>query len=182
MCTFVLGTLPATAPLDALARGYIAFWEVKVVGIAGLLHPGERIGRLTQRHCDCETPIGSAPDRSAERRLQAERSVERLSRKGWSRHKIDRWLEQVQADQHRHVQERSARGKDELREWREWLQQALNTVGVSQVGLLVDFYDNIEGAYIEDKAIPTTVEVGLREVDDAFLEKLAQGVLYRVSS
>src|SRR5258708_6292482 len=114
MCTFVLGTLPANAPLEHLRQGYLLFNKVDPGGVASILAPGETFGRITQRYCDCGTALGgsSIAARVAEReRKWAEHKIERLRRKGWSQQRIDRWLAQVEADEARRAKTRLARAQ-----------------------------------------------------------------------
>ena len=118
MCTFVLGTLPASAPLKSLERDFFRFTEVNAGSVASVLPPGELFGRMTGRHCDCGTALGIAAkmDRIAEHNRESiEHKLDRLQRKGWSRTRIERWLAQVEADQDRHAKVKADGAADKAR-------------------------------------------------------------------
>lgn len=118
MCTFVLGTLPTDAPLERLERGYFRFWKVSVGNIASVLQPGELVGRMTSRHCDCGTALasgGPAGRTSESKRDGMQHKVERFQRKGWSRHRIERWFAQVEADQARRAKVKAELAAQEMR-------------------------------------------------------------------
>ena len=185
MCTFVLGTLPASAPLKNLERDFFRFTEVKAGSVASVLQPGELFGRMTGRHCDCGTALGSAGkiDRAAERNREGiEHKLYRLRRKGWSRARIDRWLAQVEADQDRHAKAKADDAAQGARAWRDWLHHALEAVRVEHVGLLVDDYDGLlDDAYTTgEKSAPEVRDLRLGDVDERRLENLDEGALYRV--
>ncbi|HEY4885829.1 MAG TPA: hypothetical protein VII08_19560 [Myxococcales bacterium] len=185
MCTFVLGTLPASAPLKSLERDFFRFTEVNAGSVASVLPPGELFGRMTGRHCDCGTALGIAAkmDRIAEHNRESiEHKLDRLQRKGWSRTRIERWLAQVEADQDRHAKVKADGAADKARVWRDWLHHALEVVGVEHVGLLVDDYDGLlDDAYtIDEKPAPSVRELRVDDVDEGILERVEKGVLYRV--
>lgn len=189
MCTFVLGTFPANAPLERMetrGRGdYFRFSRVAPGSVASVLHPGEWFGRLTSRYCDCETALGTGTDteRAAQGHHEStERKVGRLRRKGWSRNRIERWAAQVEADEERHAKAKAEKRANEAGEWHGWLRHALEDVGVEHVGILVDdFRGQLDDAYDDnEKPTPSTRDVRLRDVDEHFLENLKRGVLYRV--
>src|ERR1700730_19229858 len=100
MCTFVLGTLPASAPLKSLERDFFRFTEVNAGSVASVLPPGELFGRITGRHCDRGTALGIAAkmDRIAEHNRESiEHKLDGLRPEGWTRCDPKAWLAPVQA-------------------------------------------------------------------------------------
>lgn len=189
MCTFVLGTFPANAPLERMEtrgrREYFRFTRLPPGTVASVLYPGEWFGRLTSRYCDCETALGrrtDTKDAGQGHQETLERKADRLRRKGWSRNRIERWATQVESDKSRHAKAEAENRANEAREWHRWLRHALEDVGVEYVGILVDdFRGRLDEAYDDgEKAAPSTRDVRVRDVDEQFLESLKRGVLYRV--
>jgi len=185
MCTFVLGTLPAHAPLERLRRGFFSFREVRPGAVARLLLPGESFGRMTHSYCDCDAPLAIADSRERMahgKDLRIEHKLERIRRKGWSPNRIERWLSQVEADRDRQIEHVDDGAATDTREWRDWLRHAFEEVGIDYVGLLVDdFSGRLDDVYgTVEKPTPAVREAWWKDVDEVFLQNLERGVLYRI--
>lgn len=78
--------------LKAEGRRYSA---LRLPELARRLPPGSRIA-TTGRSCDCGSWLGRwrEPEPPPDREPQLQAEAERLRRKGWGEHKVERWLEQ----------------------------------------------------------------------------------------
>lgn len=124
--------------------------------VARALAPGEAQFLTTVGHCDCGTALAPVTmDRAAKRTAQAAK----LSKKGWSQAKIERWLrDSVKADD-KAEERRHARTPDSVEFWSRVVGDLISTLGVQQAGLLLHFYSgDIENEDIE--AARETVPVG----------------------
>lgn len=108
-------------------------------------------------------------DRAGKRKAQAAK----LSKKGWSQAKIDRWLnDRVKANE-RAEERRHANTPDSVELWSRIVGDLMSTPGVQQAGLLVHFYSSD----IEDEAIePVRETVPVREFE-ANLEDIREDQL-----
>ncbi len=99
MCHFITATLPRNAPRDALdlvARRFgRQFQPLASPAISAQLPAGSAYFVTTLAHCDCGTLLGSA-HRTAARAPDWAAEEARLLKKGWSRAKVARALEQRQ--------------------------------------------------------------------------------------
>ena len=100
MCHFITATLPKAAPreaLDALARTFgRQFQPMSSPHVTAQLPEQLAYFFTTLGHCDCGTVMGSARQ-AAERAPDWDAEAAKLLRRGWSRAKVERSLEQRQA-------------------------------------------------------------------------------------
>jgi hypothetical protein len=126
---------------------------------------GTPLARLTQRHCDCGTALASKRSPASIK----ERKIEALQKRGWSGHRIERWIAQVVSEESRKEEEARAKDTPDLQHWLEWVQAQAKPVDllVNEVGSRVEpEYDRVQ-------------EVPHEEVDADCLYDLEKGVLYR---
>lgn len=97
MCHFITATLPENAPheaLDAVARrSGRQFQPLATPAVVAQIPTGSAYFVTTLAHCDCGTILGSAR-RSAARALDWATEEAKFLKKGWSRAKVARALEQ----------------------------------------------------------------------------------------
>jgi hypothetical protein len=105
--------------------------------LGGSLLSGEAAFLTTVGHCDCGTVLApNVVDREGQRSEQAAKLVKR----GWSKGKIERWLnDRIKADE-RAEERRHANTPDSLGLWSRIISDLLSTPGVQQAGLFVHFY------------------------------------------
>jgi hypothetical protein len=126
---------------------------------------GTPLARLTQGHCDCGTALASKRSPAS---IKA-RKIEVLRKRGWSEHRIERWVAQVKSDESRKEEESRAKDIPDLQHWLEWVQAQPKPVDlvVNEVGSRVEpDYNRVQ-------------EVPREDVDEDFLCDLEKGVLYR---
>jgi ribosomal protein S16 len=124
--------------------------------VARALAPGEAQFLTTVGHCDCGTALAPLTvDRASKRTAQAAK----LSKKGWSQAKIERWLkDSVKADA-KAEERRHASTPDSVELWSRVVGDLMSTPGVQQAGLLLHFYSgDIDNEDIE--ATRETVPLG----------------------
>lgn len=127
--------------------------------VASTLSPGEALFLTTVGHCDCGTALAPVTvDPTGKRNAHAAK----LSKKGWSQAKIDRWLyDRVKADE-RAEDRRHANTPDSFEYWSRIVIDLMSTPGVQQAGLLLHFYSGD----IEDEAIePVRKTVPVRDIE-----------------
>jgi hypothetical protein len=171
MCTFIYGTLPKGFAPELIEREFIHFWPVDPADASAVIHPGEQFGRLTRGHCDCDTPLARGARSEARREEHDERRLRKLKAKGWSEHKIEQWMKQVEAAGQAATTRRSQTQQPELAQWSEWLRFAVLQQRAKPLGLLV--------AWVGETALRAE-ELRLRDATPERLGALEQRVLYRV--
>jgi hypothetical protein len=124
--------------------------------LAGSLLPGEAPFLTTVGHCDCGTVLAPiVADREGKRTEQAAKLVKR----GWSKGKIERWLnDRMKADE-RAEERRHANTPDSVELWGRIISDLMSTPGVQQAGLLLHFYSgDLEEETIEPlrKMVPAS--------------------------
>ena len=105
--------------------------------LAGSLLSGEAPFLTTVGHCDCGTVLApNVVDREGKRSEQAAK----LAKRGWSKGKIERWLnDRMKADE-RAEERRHANTPDTVELWSRIICDLMSTPGVQQAGLLLHFY------------------------------------------
>jgi ribosomal protein S16 len=105
--------------------------------LAGSLLPDEAPFLTTVGHCDCRTVL--APILVDRERKRAEQAA-KLVKRGWSKGKIERWLnDRMKADE-RAEERQHANTPDSFELWGRVISDLMSTPGVQQAGLLLHFY------------------------------------------
>ena len=146
-----------------------------------LLLPGERYFYTTRNSCDCGTQLGRR--RWAESLVPAheariERELQKHRKRGWTETRIQRWIEQLRANEDRHREP----GQDELREtdhWIEFVAGVLQGQWSDWVGVLLHSYQG----YLETEELEVKPSrwLSLPEPTRETLLDLEEDVLYRFS-
>jgi hypothetical protein len=184
MCRFITAVVPTVTDLQAsrpLLDNYgMSFKEIRNSFIEAQLG-GDRYVRATRSVCDCDSALGSASDQQetsqADRTHAAE--IEKLRKKGWSQHKIERWLAEKSGSSDRHQRQDQSNHDAELTHWREFIGALLSDGFTKRLGLLLHMYNGrLEDEQIRIKRIELLSLSG--QLDKALLA-MDEDVLYMVS-
>ncbi len=152
-----------------------------------LLLPGERYFYTTRSSCDCGTQLGSR--RWAESLVPAheariERELQKHRKRGWTETRIQRWLEQLRANEDRHREQftgpRPETGTgSEIDRWIEFVTGVVQGKWADWVGVLLHSYQG----YLETEELEVKPSqwLSLPELKRETLLDLEEDVLYRFS-
>lgn len=189
MCHFISVTLPAGSDVTALAALMPAF-RLKLApylnaSLRGQLRVGEILASTTTGACDCGTALGGGARHETPPHTggAVDPNVARLTKKGWSPGKIERWLEQQRQvaarDERADAERRVARGEsgsDDLTRWQSAI-EALLDGGAAWVGLLLHTY---RGGLDERIALRGEVEVARADLGPDVLLGIEEDTIVRV--
>jgi hypothetical protein len=177
MCWFVTAVLPESAPLaelDAVARKFgRQFHPLANPSVERQIARGQRYFTTTSGHCDCGTVLGSH-SKQASQTVDWIAEERRLLKKGWSKTKVARALEQkrdIAARSDRAAEEASAA---ELASWVGLITEVLDS-GAREVGLLLHFY---RGGLDEEIHLKAVEPVAADRMTGETLRKMREDVLY----
>ncbi|MBX9721691.1 MAG: hypothetical protein K2X81_09875 [Candidatus Obscuribacterales bacterium] len=181
MCRFITAVVPADADLQAstplLDKYDMSFKEVKTSFVGAQLE-SDRYVRATRSACDCDSVLGSAsPQREAEQTtIPHSTNIEKLRKKGWSQHKIERWLSEKSGSLDRRQQQDKSKHDAELTQWCEFISALLLSGFTKRLGLLLHMYKgSIDDERIRIKRIE---HLSLSEQLDNELLSMDEDVLY----
>lgn len=174
MCRFLtvaFASRPGQHPEDfTRGRPPLDLFPVSNPTVQAHLAPTESYFRAMSRHCDCDSPIGSAAGEEAKyEHLLNE--AQRHRRKGWSEPKVQRWL----AGKHEALDRKRRPSGEEVESFRLFLSDAASA-GASGVAMLLHMYP-------ADLEAPFTFESENVEADavtDDWLLRMREDVLYRI--
>ncbi|MHC4069823.1 MAG: hypothetical protein ACYSR8_09665 [Planctomycetota bacterium] len=185
MCEYITAILPKDINIDELqhiiTKHKRKFNPLINEHIMRQLNPGEQYFTTSSAMCDCGTPLGRFAPTSEDGRdldLRLKRKLRILQKKGWSKTKIDRWVEQ-----HKMNEEKEARDEKHRKElyitaaqdWKDFLIEMVSSK-TSYIGILKHWYNrNIETEHIEIKK-RIRIRAGDVSVDD--LLRIEEDILY----
>lgn len=138
---------------------------VRNVSVSRVLEKDECQYLTTRGHCDCGTVLASLKTQE-ETGAGLVRQAARLARKGWSKAKIDRAI-----NDHRKSDARPAKvGPDSFALWAEIIEDIFGNLDVSRAGLLVQYYSS----NVEDEEF-TVTRRDVRGASSATLESIRSG-------
>jgi hypothetical protein len=131
---------------------------------------------ISERRCECGTPLGSGSGPGEWDEHSFEHDVKRLRKRGWSEGKIARWLD-AKRSSHSKLERLAAEHADgpsaqPVDGWLSWLGDALGRRGLVQVGLRVCHGDDSWSATIPH----VTHHIG--DVTAADLRAMQENTLY----
>jgi hypothetical protein len=136
MCTTIQVAVPAETAWE-LGRRLLSHGDVEPIGEID----GQPMLLVSDGRCECGTALGSGSSPAEWDEASYGHDVKRLRKRGWSEHKIARWLETKRSSHaklerlaHEHADGPAAQPVDG---WLEWLENALGPGAVGQVGLRV---------------------------------------------
>jgi hypothetical protein len=184
MCRFITAVVPADTDFQAsrslLDKYGMSFEEVRNSSVEAQLD-GDRYVRATRSACDCDSVLGSAAIRREEMRAPETDFVEigKLQKKGWSQHKIERWISEKSAHSERHQGQALNSQDAELARWREFVSTFLSSGFAKRLGILMHMYSGrLEDEQIRIKRIE---RLSLSKELDHELLGMDEDVLYMVS-
>jgi hypothetical protein len=176
MCTLIYAVVPMHADLDRLPKAAAYLVPAEDAVVASKLYPGERLCRVEGvPQCagggNCGTVLGREALR--EGRVPEESDAAqamRLRQKGWTEHKVQRWL--AQKREARVAQPPNVNGTtDEMAIWKELLRVALEDAHLRYLGLMVFTAG-------DEPNLPIRSMDVTRAACD--LTRLEQGILYKI--
>ncbi|MHC4608561.1 MAG: hypothetical protein ACYTAF_16745 [Planctomycetota bacterium] len=136
---------------------------------------GCRYYSTTRGICDCDTSMGSATGEEEYEEDRIEKDLEKLRGKGWSKAKVDRWLQDKEKAARNRERSRRACG-EAAGEWVAFLTEFLEASGAPFVGILLHWYNGQLSERITLKGIR---EVPLGRLTDDFVAHMEEDVVYR---
>jgi hypothetical protein len=171
MCTTIQIAIPAETRPEERER-WTRGGSVEAIGDAG----GTRMLLISSGCCECGTPLGSAAPPTRIPAEELERETARLRRRGWSEHKIARWLESRQstgAREERLAHERAdGASAESVDYWLDLVRRTLESGRLERIGLRVCRGDD---TWLD--ATPTT-RIPVAELTPVHLRTMADGALY----
>ena len=183
MCRFITAVLSADTSLQAskplLDKYEMSFKEIKNSFVEAQLD-GDRYVRATRSPCDCNSALGSAHGQHEAAKVVTHfADIDKLRKKGWSHHKIERWLAEKSGSLERHQQQDQSKNHAELTQWREFIRDLLSEGFTERLGLLLHMYTGrLEDEQIQIKRIEC---LPLSEQFETALQTMEPDVLYMVS-
>ncbi|MCC6361085.1 MAG: hypothetical protein IT450_20275 [Phycisphaerales bacterium] len=163
--TLVVGGADAGSIDPILRRHGRQATPVRNASLARVLAEGERQYLTCADQCDCGSALVPGESTSARRNPRAatlQKRAARLSRKGWSQAKIDRWVsEHVQADAWSERQRHTKRA-DTLKMWTAIITDLVALPGVERAGLLLHQYS---GSVDEEILNPLRETVSIKDFE-----------------
>ncbi len=179
MCHYITAVLPkaaAHADLDAIARGHGRQFEaLSNPGIAAQLRPDEAYFLTTTGHCDCGTQLGALIGRGTRREKDPEVEAQRLARKGWSKAKIARALDQKREHETAAAAAKVRKNSAALSDWLNFISAVLDSGMSSSLGLLLHMY---EGSIASGFPLTGRQTVRQRDLSAEVLGNMREDVLY----
>jgi len=182
MCHFITATLSRGANVDLAAQSFrahaLGFKAVHNSHVSPQLNTGETYVLTTRGPCDCGTVMGSLNrDRPSDPTYSSE--VAKLSKKGWSRVKIERWLEQKKEVEDKRKREDHARlqeGTAEAERWIDLVTDLLRSGQANKVGVLYHWYHgSIESERIN---ISERRRVKVENLNPKYIMSMSEDILY----
>lgn len=176
MCLFITAVLPRTVRRDALTevldRYNFPFTPLANEFVRRQLRPGEGYFRVTGRHCDCDSVLGSHA-----RRLRSSPAAAkpRSEKKGWSAAKVARRLRDAEKTERKRTARNDLYRDSRLPEAGWWLSFLKDGLAgeVGWIGLLLHFGGPDDRIALADRA-----RVSLGEIPTGFMLEMREDVLY----
>lgn len=132
-------------------------------------------GTLTTSSCDCLTPLGYQSTRRFDNHSM-ENDTKKLKRKGWSKSRILRSLEQKKNDLAHKEELQETDRNEELGQWLVFLRKAVSESRIGAVGIILH---NFEGKIGEEEINPKSIEeLSISKCDVTFLSNIICDVIY----
>ncbi|HEY3321904.1 MAG TPA: hypothetical protein VGP72_15660 [Planctomycetota bacterium] len=182
MCYFITIVLDSRLDASRIAVAKpLSPWPYTNPNLVAQLSAHDALYCAMKGSCHCGTVLASAHQRQASGARYEEKTNKKLTelrRKGWSEHKIQRWLEQRESQAERMRHDPAAYdAKPEVSAWLS-LPQAVHAAGGREFGVLLHFYAaDVEN---ENFLVKRSQNVSLGEWNQKFLTETEENVLYRV--
>lgn len=184
MCRFITAVVSTGAALQSfkplLDKYEMSFEEIKNPYVEAQVD-GDFYVRATRSSCDCNSALGSASNQqeASQEDVTHSSEVAKLRKKGWSEHKIERWLAEKTGSSDRHQQQERSKLDAELTRWREFIDAVLSDGFTKRFGLLLHMYRG--GLEDERIQIKRKEHILLSEHFENVMLTIDEDVLYMVS-
>jgi hypothetical protein len=183
MCHYITAILPSTADPRLLAPIFEAhkmgFQQVSNHHLDSQLGSGQMYVLTTSGHCDCGTVLGCLNRPNGSVSKSPEHEIRKLRNKGWSEAKIQRWIEEKERTNEKHLREDADRARAERPQANNWIgfiTDLLKSGSIQRVGLLLHWYrGQVEDAGIK---ISAREKVRLEALTPKLLMGIKEDVLY----
>ncbi len=176
MCRFITAVIPADADLTAekpLLDKYAMSFEVINNSFVQAQINGDRYVRATRAFCDCDSFLGGA-NLAKKTAVKTSSHVEKLRKKGWSPHKIERWLAEKSAASQDRAENQHG---EEQKHWTAFI-GALLEGRTKRIGLMVHMYSGrVDEEQVQIKRVERVLLSDLSEV----LSRMDHDILYMIS-
>lgn len=182
MCCFITAIVPGAIKIESLqpicSRHGMLFSALENKSLIATIKDDHYV-RATRAFCDCDSALGSAM-RSSKPKTGDALNIEiaRLKKKGWSAHKIERWLMEKDKNYERSADNLLRKNATDLAEWRHFFDEYFLT-GTAYIGVLLHFY--CEALDTESLNLKATERLIWSSVRDDELLSLQEDVLYLFS-
>ncbi len=181
MCYFITNIIPAKIDqqkADVIIKEY-GFQYQSIINpfVAKQLNSDMVYVRLRRSLCDCGTALGSRiPLDRTEFEDEIMKKVAMFKKKGWSQSKIERWKAQkIEANEKVESKLAGVNGSESAR-WISFIKKLRQDAGANFVGIMLHFYT---GGLIDERiSINETVKMKIDEVDEEYITKMKEDVLY----
>ena len=143
MCYFVVTALPNQVDQGSMSKVFDKYGKklaAAEMAIDGPSIPCDRdLFYTCKGPCDCDTPIGSRSHTRAQRG-PSDRDLDKLRKKGWSKAKIDRWIEAKKNNLKEKERKRTQDDKSSalgIEEWAKLIREAVITKGCQRMGIVL---------------------------------------------
>lgn len=171
MCYFITAILPNYADTNLLAPIFknhrLSFQKITNSNLTSELAIGDLQILTASGYCDCDTVLGIL-NRPSGKSLNAE--LNRLKNKGWSKTKIQRWLEQK--EQKKEKQSKSLQAS----QWINFITDVLKLGGIKRIGLLLHWY--MKAVENEPIKLHSKNKIKLTNLTPSLLMKMNEDELY----
>jgi hypothetical protein len=186
MCHFITAVIDRKAGLDRLNQlgrdNGITFNVCDNDYIKAQLKPSEAYIVKNCRYCSCGTRLGLAKRaQSGDLRIE-KREIEKLQRKGWSEHKIRRWV----ADREKNIEkaknqfENLTQGKySDIENWLMYINGTLSDGAFSHIGLILHWYEH--GPENEKVMIKERKFIKIGDLTAQLLLNINEDVIYDIT-
>ena len=182
MCRFITAVVPPDFDfnkvkplLDKHAMSFQAIANTCVEAQLG----GDRLVRATFSVCDCHSGLGTAGKGEVLPTAASDLAhVQKLKKKGWSEHKIERWLAEQNSSLERHQKDKRTKYDTELKAWRQFIEAMLASGAVKRMGLMLHTYHGL----LEEEpiSIKAREELALSESFEETLLAMDEDVIYMI--
>ncbi len=181
MCTFIISIISESPDIEKIKKSAKDFdltcYTFENRSITD--HIGEKnVQFITTKECNCATELGLGSEEFENIGKNPEEERKKIERKGWSRAKINRWMEEREK-----IRERDKRNKplpgSELKKWVSFISSILTQGFSSFYGIIIHDFDG--GIATENIPLAGKLEASLKELTPEYLLELKRDVFYQFS-
>jgi hypothetical protein len=187
MCHYITATVPDKDEIASVASIFkshgMGFELISNPHVTQQIEPRDRYILTSGKFCDCGTALGSLHDQTSAKPIDYGMQVRKFQKQGWSKAKIQRWLDEKEQTKTRHLRKDAASAKAgalEIDRWIALLNELINIRQIPAVGILLHWYHgSVESERIK---IKRRHRVKLAEITPEWLMRIEEDVLYEITS